>query len=88
MQKVSSMQAEAFIGRLRYEADLILVMDTEQKKQIEAQTPAVRGKVYCLGGWSNFEVPDPIGQSDAFFEHVLQLIDKGIADWITKLKRG
>lgn len=85
---ISSHRARQLTEKLINGADLILVMDMEQKKRIEAKTPSSRGKVYCLGVWGNFEVPDPIGQSESVFEHVLQLIEKGVADWIPKLKRG
>lgn len=85
---ISAYRAHQLTDSLIYEADLILVMDMEQKKWIELQSPTARGKVYRLGEWSNFEVPDPIGQSDKFFEDVLLLIDKGVSDWMSKLKRG
>lgn len=85
---ISTYRAHQLTDSLIYEADLILVMEMEQKKWIELQSPTARGKVYRLGEWSNFEVPDPIGQSDKFFEDVLLLIDKGVSDWMSKLKRG
>ncbi len=85
---ISNYRALQLNDNLIHEADLILVMEMEQKKRIELQNPTARGKVYRLGEWSNFEVPDPIGQSDKFFKDVLLLIDKGVSDWMSKLKRG
>lgn len=85
---ISAYRAHQLTGSLIYEADLILVMEMEQKKWIEQQSPTARGKVYRLGEWSNFEVPDPIGQSGKFYEDVLLLIDTGVSDWMPKLKRG
>lgn len=85
---ISAWRAHQLTDSLIHAADLILVMEMEQKKWIELQNPTARGKVYRLGEWSNFEVPDPIGQSDKFFEDVLLLIDKGVSDWVPKLKRG
>lgn len=84
---ISTYRARQLTEKLISEVDLILVMEMEQKKWIEAQNPIARGKVYRLGEWSNIEIPDPIGQSDRFFENVLLLIDKGVADWIPKLIR-
>jgi protein-tyrosine phosphatase len=84
---ISTYRARQLTGKLISEVDLILVMEMEQKKWIEAQHPYTRGKVYRLGEWSNLEIPDPIGQSSGFFENVLMLIDKGVADWIPKLIR-
>lgn len=84
---ISSYRARQLTERLISEVDLILVMEMEQKKWIEAQNPFARGKVYRLGEWSNLEIPDPVGQSDRFFENVLLLIEKSVADWIPKLIR-
>lgn len=85
---ISAYRAQQLTDSLIYEADLILVMEMEQKKWIEQQSPTARGKVFRLGEWSNFEVPDPIGQSGKFYEDVLLRIDKGVSDWMPKLKRG
>jgi protein-tyrosine phosphatase len=84
---ISNYRARQLTEKLISEVDLILVMEMEQKKWIEGQSPFARGKVYRLGEWSNLEIPDPVGQSDRFFENVLLLIDKGVADWIPKLIR-
>jgi protein-tyrosine phosphatase len=83
---ISAHRARQITAELVSEAELVLVMETEHKKLIETWDPSARGKVYRLGEWSNFEVLDPIGQSDKVFENVLMLIDKGVADWILKLK--
>jgi protein-tyrosine phosphatase len=84
---ISTCRARQLTGKLISEVDLILVMEMEHKKWIEARYPFTRGKVYRLGEWGNIEIPDPIGQSDRFFENVLMLIDQGVADWIPKLTR-
>lgn len=79
--------ARQLTNRLIDEADLILVMETEHKKWIATQYPVARGKIYRLGEWSDFEVPDPVGLPDKAFENALLLIEKGVADWILKLQR-
>ncbi|MES2218844.1 MAG: low molecular weight protein-tyrosine-phosphatase [Pseudomonadota bacterium] len=62
-------------------ADLILVMEEEQKKQIEGMYSYALGKVFLLGKWSNFEVPDPYGGQVSDYEYAVTLIDKGLQDW-------
>lgn len=69
-----------------YMADLILVMENEQKSIIENWEPTARGKVYRLGEWSNFEVPDPYRQSFEVYKNAFDLIVTGVSDWVTKLK--
>jgi len=67
-------------------ADLVLVMDKAQKCSIESWDPGARGKVYRIGKWGDFDVPDPYMQSEKKFETALNLITKGISGWIPKLK--
>jgi len=67
-------------------ADLVLVMDKAQKRSIESWEPGARGKVYRIGKWGDFDVPDPYMQEDKKFETALELIAKGVSDWVPKLK--
>jgi protein-tyrosine phosphatase len=83
---VSTLQARQLTVEIISNTDLILVMERDQKRLIEASCPQARGKVYRIGEWSNFDVPDPLGQPIEFFENVLSFIDKGVADWVIKLK--
>ncbi len=48
-------------------ADLVLVMDKAQKLSVESWDPGARGKVYRIGEWSDFDVPDPYQQSENEF---------------------
>lgn len=74
--RARQLTAEAVRG-----ADLILVMETWQQKEIEAAHPTARGKVHGLGRWQGFEVPDPYRQGREAFEVALRLIERGVADW-------
>jgi protein-tyrosine phosphatase len=77
--------AQQLNANLVREADLILVMEDEQKKQIESMYSYALGKVFLLGRWSNFEVPDPYAGEESDYELALALIDKGLADWQRKI---
>lgn len=67
-------------------ADLVLVMDNEQRQHVHIADPAARGKVFRLGEWSDFDVPDPYGRSVGMFETSISMINKGVSDWVEKLK--
>lgn len=67
------------------EANLILVMEKWHKKEIESMMPTARGKVYLLGQWGNFEVPDPYTKPTEAFEQCLQLIEKAWQDWYSRI---
>ena len=82
---ISGHRARQLTSALLRQADLVLVMEAEHKKAIEALDPSARGKVYRLGEWSNFDIPDPYQQSREVFEHALRLIQQGVVDWSSKL---
>ena len=67
-------------------ADLVLVMDKAQLDSVEDWDPTAKGKVYRLGEWSNFDVPDPYHKSSEVFEKSFKLITKGVSDWVKKLE--
>ena len=62
-------------------ADLILVMDDEQKRHLECSFPHVCGKVHLLGKWSKSPVLDPYRKSLADYEECFANIEKHIEDW-------
>lgn len=66
-------------------SDLILVMETEQKKMIEEKHPSAKGKIFLLGHWHNIEIPDPFKKDLHFFEKSLELIEISTLSWMTKL---
>lgn len=66
-------------------ADLILVMEAFQKDAIEKNEPSTRGKVFRLGEWDHFDIPDPYQKELAAFEASLALIEQGVAEWVKKL---
>jgi protein-tyrosine phosphatase len=62
-------------------ADLILVMDLNQKKEIEFKSPSVCGRVHRLGNWGGYDITDPYKRSKVAFEQTFLLIDESINDW-------
>jgi protein-tyrosine phosphatase len=67
-------------------SDLILVMEKSHLAAIGRSAPEVSGKAFLLGKWqADTEIPDPYGQSRASFDHVFQLIDKGVSGWLPYL---
>lgn len=60
--------------------DLLLVMEEDHRRVIEAQFPEARGRVQRIGRAGGFDVPDPYGKDRAAFERALTLIDRGLDD--------
>jgi len=65
--------------------DLILVMETAHKIAIEESEPSAKGKVFRLGEWGKFDIPDPYKQDLSAFIQSINLIEQGIALWVPKL---
>jgi protein-tyrosine phosphatase len=59
-------------------ADLILVMEEGQRREVEALDPSARGRVHRLGRIGGFDVPDPYQQGRGAFEHATKLIERGL----------
>lgn len=82
---ISSHRARQLATPLCRNVDLILVMDREQKSVIEERYAFACGRVYQLGQFGGFDVPDPYGASQEVFRHCSELIERGISDWIERI---
>jgi protein-tyrosine phosphatase len=60
--------------------ELILVMEAEQQRDVEAILPSARGRVHRIGRWGDFDVPDPFRRDREHFERALGLIVRGVDD--------
>ncbi len=61
--------------------ELVLVMERDQQRAVEAMLPSARGRVHRIGRWGDFDVPDPFRRDEAAFEHALELITRGLDDF-------
>jgi len=63
------------------DADLILTMDRAQKSEIGASYPKLKSKVWRLGEYGNYDIPDPYQKPMSAFQESLFLISHGVEDW-------
>ena len=82
---ISSQRACQLNHEMIQKAELILVMELNQKIVIEESEPSARGKVFRLGEWENFDIADPYKRGLSAFEKSLALIEKGVLQWVAKL---
>ena len=66
-------------------AELILVMDRDQRRFLIEQAPFIAGKVRLFGHWVGEEVPDPYLEELAIFEDTMDLIDQAAEEWAKRL---
>lgn len=68
-------------------ADLILVMDREQRRAVQERYLFAAGKVFRLCEFSDEDVPDPYRTDRSVFERSLALIDVGARQWAQRISR-
>jgi len=82
---VSAHRARQLNTELISEYDLILVMEKGHINAVHNIVPSSKGKVHLLGKWSDFEISDPYMQPRREFEVALELIERGVAEWVEKV---
>lgn len=79
-------RAQQISNVLATQADLILVMDSEQKLEVQRRHPSATGKVFRLGEPGKYDIPDPYRQPHEAFVEALQLIQRGVDDWVPRIR--
>jgi protein-tyrosine phosphatase len=84
---ISAHRAQQVSAQLVAWANLILVMDLEQKRYVEAHYMASRGKVFRVGEAAKAGVPDPYLETIDSFRESLCLIEEGVQFWARQIPR-
>lgn len=79
-------RAQQLNNVLASQADLILVMDGEQKLEVQRRHPVTTGKVFRLGEPGKFDIPDPYRQSRDAFQQAFELIRRGVDAWVPRIQ--
>ncbi len=61
-------------------ADLVLVMEAWQQREVERMDPSARGRVHRLGRIGGFDIPDPFGRGPEALAQSLALIERGLGE--------
>lgn len=67
-------------------SDLVLTMSTAQTQDLTQRFPFMRGRTYRIGHWTGQDVPDPYRQPRPAFESSYDLIDAGVAAWLSRIQ--
>lgn len=79
--------ARQFTAELGRDADLILVMDAEQRRAIGSAHPELSGKTLSFDQWTGARgIPDPHRRGKAVHAEVASLLRMAADEWISKLK--
>lgn len=80
-QHIAKQVTEAMVKQ----ADLIFVMDDEQKQMLERKFHQACGKTFKIGHHSHFDVEDPYQKERAAFEDCTRKIETGLNEWLEYL---
>lgn len=80
---IGAHRARSLTDQIARDADMILVMDEQQKQQIAQQYPYTRGKVFRLAEAA--DIPDPYRQSPEVFQSVFAQIRNGVNEWTKRI---
>ena len=80
-------RAQQVTSWLCQQVQLIMVMEQAHKAQLEQQFPMVRGKVFSLGQFGQFDIADPYQQPIEAFDTAYAAIAQGVADWLPRIRQ-
>ena len=78
---LSSHRARQLSASMVMEFDLVLTMETGHVKAIENMVPSAKGRVYRLGKWGDYDIPDPYQKPREAFEEALHLLEQSMKEW-------
>lgn len=84
---IAAHRAQQISPAMVAQADLILVMDLEQKRHVETQYLGARGKVFRLGEAAKEDIPDPYREGIERFRIVQRMIEEGAESWAAQILR-
>ena len=84
---ITSHRAVQINRQMCVQAEMVLVMDTDQRIRLETMYPQACGRVFRLGEYAKRDIPDPYRQSELAFREALSLIDEGVREWLHRIHR-
>ncbi len=88
---ISAHRARNLASWMMREADLVLTMDTQQRRYVAQRFPATCHKLSRLGEHDDLDIPDPCGQGLPAFLHAYRLIERAVhrnAATLTRQRAG
>lgn len=82
---INAHRAQSLAAWMVNEADIILTMDLEQKRFIEQKYTTSKGKVFRLGEFDKYDIPDPYRESLDVFRQTYGLIAQGVDALVKRL---
>lgn len=85
---ISKHRAKQVTEALLSWADLILVMETGQKKELLSKFPTLEGKIFRYGDPVQVDIPDPYRRPESAFVTAWNFIAKFTPYWVERIKNN
>ncbi len=82
---ISQHRARQLEGWMIDTANLVLVMDMEQKRYVERLYPVCQGKAYRLGEHGRYDILDPYQLGPDAFRESAERIRQGVLAWAARI---
>jgi len=82
---VSAHRSRRITTEMVQDAQLVLVMEERQIREVSDLDPSSRGKVHLLGKWLNVEIYDPYRQAESVYRGSAELVEQSVENWIKKI---
>lgn len=85
---ISAHRGRQLTPRMAHDADIILVMDAQQKEWCTQLAPSARGRIFLLGQWLSTpprEIIDPLCYGPSTFRRVYDEIHQSVLAWVPHL---
>ncbi|WP_347555462.1 low molecular weight protein-tyrosine-phosphatase [Robbsia sp. KACC 23696] len=82
---ISAHRSRLITAEMVQEAQLVLVMEERQIREVAEVDPSSRGKVHLLGKWLNVEIYDPYKQAESVYRGSAELVEQSVENWIKKI---
>ena len=84
---LSAHRARQITRQMCLAADLVLVMEHEQRQRIVDLYPQASGRVFRIAEHASRDVPDPYRKTQAAFRDAFALIEEGSQHWLERISR-
>ncbi|MDB6078963.1 MAG: protein tyrosine phosphatase [Akkermansiaceae bacterium] len=84
---IGAHRARQITRQMCLEADIVFVMEREQRQRLEKTYPEACGRIFRLGEPMDLDIPDPYRKPASAFRTALSIIDDGIGHWVQRIRR-
>ena len=84
---LSAHRARQITRQMCLAADLVLVMEHEQRQRVVSLYPQASGRVFRIAEHARRDVPDPYRKTQAAFRDAFALIEEGAQHWLERIRR-